>query len=251
MEYKKLLLIIGILAGLSSCASLNPGSKSRAVPDMQVNLKVTSLHAKQVQEQGVIGAGEGDELTLVYAINAYDANGSLLSVNNGFWGTRTINQNALILAEEFDRISVHIPRDGKVIAAFALLEVDDYKGERKIAKVKNYTRSERYPKLLASTSFAEDQNRTPLELIANSLKIAGYKYFESRHMNLSINDELGSTKRVMEASDLSRIAGGGTSGKQTFEIDGTQVNEKYLYVLKYDLDASRTGNTDVNANTDR
>jgi hypothetical protein len=55
----------------------------------------------------------------------------------------------------------------------------------------------------------------------------------------------------MEASDLSKIAGGSASGKQTFEMDGTQVNEKYLYVLKYDLDASRTGNTDVNANTNR
>jgi hypothetical protein len=252
MEYKKLFLMMGLLVGLNACSVLNGGgSRNRPVPDMRIDLKVNSLHAKQVQEQGVIGAGEGDELTLVYTLNAYDASGKLLSVNNGFWGTRTIQQNALILADEFDRISVHVPRDGKVIAAFALLEIDDYKGERKIAKVKNFTRSERYPKYLAVSSFESDQGQTPLELVARSLKIAGYKYFESRHMNLSINDDLGNTKKVFDAADLARITSGSDTGRETFEMDGTQINEKYLYVLKYDLNAVRSGGTEVNANTNR
>ncbi len=251
MGYKQLLLMMALLAGLNSCAVFNGGNRNRPVPDTRIDLKVNSLHAKQVQEQGVIGAGEGDELTLVYTLNAYDASGSLLSVNNGFWGTRTIQQNALILADEFARISVHVPRDGKVIAAFALLEIDDYKGERKIAKVKNFTKSERYPKYLAASSFSEDQSRTPLELIAKSLKIAGYKYFESRHMKLSINDDLGNTKQVFEAADLARITSGSDTGRETFEMDGTQINEKYLYVLKYDLNAVRSGGSEVNANTNR
>ena len=251
MYYKKIFLMMALLVGLNACAVLNSGNRNRTVPDMRIDLKVNSLHAKQVQEQGVIGAGEGDEVTLVYTLNAYDAKGSLLSVNNGFWGTRTINQNALILADEFDRISVHVPRDGKVIAAFALLEIDDYKGERKIAKVKNYTRSERYPKYLAVSNFDEDQTRTPLELVAKSLKIAGYKYFESRHMNLSINDDLGSTKKVLDAAELARITSGSDTGRETYEMDGTQINEKYLYVLKYDLNAVRSSGSEVNANTNR
>ncbi len=251
MEYKKLFLIAALLVGLNGCSVLNSGSRNRAVPDMRIDLKINSLHAKQVQEQGVIGAGEGDELTLVYTLNAYDAGGNLLSVNNGFWGTRTINQNALVLADEFDRIKVHVPRDGRVIAAFALLEIDDYKGERKIAKVKNFTKMERYPKYLAVSSFNEDQGRTPLELIARSLKIAGYKYFESRHMNLSINDDMGSTKKVLDSDDLAQLTSGGSTGRETYEMDGTQINEKFLYVLKYDLNATRTGSTEVNANTNR
>jgi hypothetical protein len=251
MGYKQLFLMMVLLMGLNACAVFNGGSRNRPVPDMRIDLKINSLHAKQVQEQGVIGAGEGDELTLVYTLNAYDANGSLLSVNNGFWGTRTIQQNALILADEFDRISVHVPRDGKVIAAFALLEIDDYKGERKIAKVKNFTKSERYPKYLAASNFSEDQARTPLELVAKSLKIAGYKHFQSRHMKLSINDDLGNTKQVFEAADLARITSGSDTGRETFEMDGTQINEKYLYVLKYDLNAVRSGGSEVNANTNR
>jgi hypothetical protein len=251
MKYKKLFLMMVLLAGLSACSVLNSGSRKRPVPDMRIDLKINSLHAKQVQEQGVIGAGEGDEVTLVYTLNAYDADGNLLSVNNGFWGTRTINQNALILADEFDRISVHVPRDGKVIAAFALLEIDDYKGERKIAKVRNFTKSERYPKYLTGSSFNDDQGRTPLELVAKSLRIAGYKYFESRHMNLSINDDLGNTRKVLDTADLARLISGSSTGRETFEMDGTQINEKYLYVLKYDLNAVRSGGTEVNANTNR
>lgn len=253
MGYKQLFMMMALLVGLNSCAVFNGGggNRNRPVPDMRIDLKINSLHAKQVQEQGVIGAGEGDEVALVYTLNAYDASGKLLSVNNGFWGTRTIQQNALILADEFARISVHVPREGKVIAAFALLEIDDYKGERKIAKVKNFTKSERYPKYLEGSNFEDDQSRTPRELVSRSLKIAGYKYFESRHMNLSINDELGSTRKVLDAADLARITSGSDTGRETFEMDGTQINEKYLYLLKYDLNAARTGGSEVNANTNR
>lgn len=238
MSLKKLSILLLMATVVSSCASLNTG-QSRVVPDLRVDLKVNSLHAKDIQEKGMLGAGEGDELTLVYTINAYDAAGSLVAVNNGFWGTRTTPQSALILADEFDRVSVHIPKEGKVIAAFALLEIDDYKGERKIAKVKNYTKTERYPKFLGGGSFNEDQNRPAVELIDNSLKVAGYKYFKSRHMNLSINDELGSTKKVLDAADMNKILSGASAGKETYEMDGTQINEKYMYVLKYDLNVVR------------
>ncbi len=239
MNPKKLFVLLIIAAGASSCATLNTG-QSRFVPDLRVDLRVNSLHAKEIQEKGMLGAGEGDELTLVYTINAYDAAGGLVAVNNGFWGTRTTPQNALILADEFDKVSVHIPKEGKIIAAFALLEIDDYKGERKIAQVKNYTKTERYPKFLGASSFSDDQNKPALELIDNSLKVAGYKYFKSRHMNLSINDELGSTKKVLDGGDVNKILSSSGSGKETFEMDGTQINEKYLYVLKYDLNVARS-----------
>lgn len=233
-----LLIILGAFC-ISSCAALKTG-KNRVVPDLAVQLKVNSLHAKKIQEQGILGTQDGDEVALAYTINAYDQTGSLISVNNGFWGTRTIPQDALILAEEFDRLTVHIPMEGKVIAAFSLLEIDDYKGERKIAKVKSYTKSERYPKFLSISTFDEDQNLPPLELVAKSLKIAGYKNFKTRHMNLSINDDLGGTKQVFDSAELKKIMDKTRSGRETFEVDGTQINENYLYVLKYDLDISRT-----------
>lgn len=238
MNSKLLLFFVCIVYTISGCTSLKTG-KDRVVPEVRVQLKVNSLHAKKVQEQGLLGTDAGDEPSLVYTINAYDEKGSLLSVNNGFWGTRTIPQDALILAEEFTRLSVRIPAEGKIIAAFSLIEIDDYKGERKIAKIKSYTGSERYPKLLSISDFEEDRNLPPMDLIAKSLKIAGYKNFITKHMNLSINDDLGGTKQVLDTEDIKKIMSGTSSGRESFEMDGTQINENYLYVLKYDFDISR------------
>jgi hypothetical protein len=241
MSLKNLLVTLCILCSVSSCAVLNTG-KDRVVPDMRVQLKISSLHAKKIQEQGLLGTDAGDEPTLIYTINAYDEKGNLLSVNNGLWGTRTIPQDALILSEEFSNLAVHIPANGKVITAFSLIEIDDYKGERKIAKVKSFTKAERYPKFLSISSFEEDRNLPPIEFIAKSLKIAGYKNFVTKHMNLSINDELGGTVKVLDTEDVQKIQTGTKSGKETFEMDGSQINENYLYILKYGLSVSRNKN---------
>lgn len=238
MNSRILLFFLCILYSISSCTVLKTG-KDRVVPEVRVQLKIASLHAKKIQEQGLLGTDAGDEPSLIYTVNAYDEKGNLLSVNNGLWGTRTIPQDALILSEEFSRLSVRIPAEGKIIAAFSLIEIDDYKGERKIAKLKSYTGSERYPKLLSISDFEEDRNLPPIELIARSLKIAGYKNFITRHMNLSINDELGGTKQILNTEDIKKIIAGAKSGKESFEMDGGEINENYLYVLKYDLDISK------------
>lgn len=238
MIVKKLFLVLSISLFISSCAVLKTG-KERVVADQWVELKINSLHVKRTQEEGVLGTKEGDELALVYAINSYDENGKLLVVNNGYWGTRTIQQDALILSEEFNKIRVPVPKGGKAIATLTLIEVDDYKGERKMAKIRPYTKSQRYPKVLRITNFEDDRNLSPLDFVANSLKVAGYKYFKSKQMNLSINDDLGGKMHGYDAEDLNSIIAGKKSGKETLEISGRQVNENYLYVLKYDVDVSR------------
>lgn len=241
MQTKSIIYFLLITLNISACTSFKTG-KDRVVPDLQVQLKISSLHAKKIQEQGLLGTQDGDEPALLYSVYAYNQEGSLISVNNGFWGVRTISQDALILADEFEKIAVRIPEGGKIIAAFSLIEIDDYKGERRIAKVKNYTRSERYPKMLSISAFDEDRNLSPLELVAKSLKIAGYKKFVIKHMDVSINDDLGGTKQVFEAEDLQKINVDTkvSAGKETFEIDGSQINENYLYVLKYDIDVMST-----------
>jgi hypothetical protein len=226
-----------LLVGISSCAGLNRGG-NQVEPAMVVQLKVNSLQAKSVQEKGVLGSQDGDELTLVYALQAYDERGALVAVNTGYWGTRTIAEGSMIPAAEFDKISVRVPKDGKVLAALALLEIDDYKGERRIAQVKSRTRVERQPSFMQATSFNEDQHLAPLELITKALAVAGYRNFMSKHLTVSTNDDLGGTKKVMETTDLSRIMSGGRAGQETVELDGSQVNENYFYVLKYDLDVT-------------
>lgn len=229
--------ICGFLT-FSSCAALRSGSSSPEAA-LEVSLKVNSLQAKEVQEKGMLGSQDGDELTLVYSLSAYDAKGTLISVNNGYWGTRTIAQGTLIKGEEFDPIRVRIPREGKVIASLSLLEIDDYKGERRIAQVKSRTKKERQPSYMRVTSFADDQNLSPLQLVSQSLAIAGYKNFTSKHLTLSTNDDLGGTKKVLEAPDLDRIQKQPRGPQETVELDGRQINEDYLYVLKYNLEVSQ------------
>jgi hypothetical protein len=224
---------------LGACSALKTGA-DRFVPDKRVQLAIHSLLAKSVQEQGEIGTVVGDELTLVYSLNGYDEKGNLVTVNNGFWGTRTIGQGTTIAAKEFDKISVHIPVGGKVIAALALLEVDDFKGERKMVKVKPYTRSERYPKALNLRVFDEDRNLPPLDLIDKSLNIAGYRSFKVKQLDFSTNDDLGSSIFVYDADDLGKRSNKAKTGTETLELNGRQVNESYVYVIQYDLDVRPT-----------
>jgi hypothetical protein len=235
MPVKNILPALFLLFILSACGVLKTGA-DRFVPDKRVQLEINSLLAKSVQEQGEIGIKVGDELTLVYSLNGYDEKGNLVSVNNGFWGTRTIGQGTTIAAREFDKISVHIPVGGKVIAALTLLEVDDFKGERKMVKVKPHTRSERFPNAVYLRKFDEDRNLPPLDLIDKSLDIAGYNNFKVKQMNFSTNDDLGGSLYVYDTDDINKLSSKAKTGTETLELSGQQVNESYLYVIKFDLD---------------
>jgi uncharacterized protein YxeA len=208
--------------------------------DATIQLTITSLHAKQVQEKGMLDADTGDELALVYTINAYDKQGQLTSVNNGLWGIRQTQQNALILSDQFNKLNIPAYTDGRILVAISLIEIDDFKGERKMAKVRDYTKGVRFPKLLRVSSFEEDKNLPPLEIINRSFRIAGYKHFKAKQMDVSTNDELGSTKQSFSATELNNILSGSKSVKETYEIDGANVNEGYLYVLKYSVQPGKS-----------
>ncbi len=178
-------------------------------------------------------------MALVYTIHAYDKEGQLTSVNNGLWGIRETQQDALILSDQFSKLDIPAYKEGRILVAFSLIEIDDYKGERKMAKVRNYTKSVRFPKLLSVSSFEDDQNLPPLELIAKSFKIAGYKHFKTKQMDVSTNDELGSTKQAFAGTEVNAILSGTQSVKETYQMDGSNVNEEYLYVLKYSVQPRR------------
>jgi hypothetical protein len=219
---------------LHGCAVFQT-KKHDATGDAFVQLTINSLHAKQVQEKGLLDSDTGDELALLYTINAYDKDGQLTSVNNGLWGIRQTKQNALILADQFDKIDIPAYRDGRILIAISLIEIDDFKGERKMAKVRDFTKGVRFPKLLRVSAFEEDKNLPPLEIIDKSFKIAGYKHFKTKQMDVSTNDELGSTKQAFNATELNSILNGAKSVKETYEIDGANVNEEYVYIVKYSI----------------
>jgi uncharacterized protein YxeA len=225
---------------LNGCAAFQT-KKHDTVGDATVQLQINSLHAKQVQEKGVLDTDAGDELALVYTINAYDKQGQLTSVNNGIWGVRQTQKDALILTDQFSKLSIPAYTDGRVLVAISLVEIDDFKGERKMAKVRDHTKSVRFPKLLRVTSFEEDRNLPALEIIDRSFKIAGYKHFRTKQLNVSTNDELGSTKQGFDASELNSLLNGTKSVKETYEMDGANVNEDYVYVLKYSVQPTRGG----------
>lgn len=216
---------------LASCAGVKPARSNE--PDYKVRLNIQSLHARQIQETGKIDTDNGDEPVLVYALMAYDGRGRLQSVNNGFWGNQTVKQDQLVLSDQFDTLNIPVPRDGNVILAMALLEIDDYRGERKIAPVQEFTQSVRYPNLLKGSRFSKDVNERALELIAQSLKVAGYKNFRFKQMDLSANDLLGSEKRPVKSSELATLLN--QADTKTVDVDGSRVNEAYSYRIKYRL----------------
>jgi uncharacterized protein YqfB (UPF0267 family) len=219
---------------LNGCAVFQT-KKQDTIGDGIVQMSISSLHAKQIQEKGLLGSDAGDELALVYSINAYDKQGQLTSVSNGLWGIRQTQQDALILADQFDKIQIPAYTDGSILVAMSLIEIDDFKGERKMAKVRDHTKSVRFPKMLSVSSFEDDRNLSPLDIINRSFKIAGYKNFKAKQMNISTNDELGSTKQAFSAAELNSILSGSKTVRETYEIDGANVNEGYLYVLKYSV----------------
>jgi hypothetical protein len=230
--YAAMILLSAVL--LNGCAAFQT-RKLDTTGDATVQLNINSLHAKQVQEKGVLDSDAGDELALVYTINAYDKQGQLTSVNNGFWGVRQTQKDALMLTDQFDKLDIPVYRDGRILVAISLVEIDDFKGERKMAKVRDHTKAVRFPKLLRVSSFEEDKNLPPLDIIERSLRIAGYKHFRTKQVNVSTNDELGSTRQAFDAAELNNIISGTKSVKETYEIDGANVNEEYLYVLKYGI----------------
>lgn len=239
MNIKTLLLILAVVFSTASCITVTSPGREKVVPAMDVQLKVTSLNIKSIQEQGVLGVEDGDEISMVYAINAYDASGELFTVNTGFWGTRTHKEGAVIAAEEFDKIKVGVPKDGSVIVAFSLIEIDDYRGERRIIAVKKHTKKEKTPKRSDRSTFDKDKELMPTELVERSLDIAGYRNFAGKHLTLSSNDYLGGTKLVLDASALDEIQSKKESGRQRHEIEGSQINESFQYELKYDIDVTR------------
>ncbi len=238
------LLTIFLLVA-TSCTVFQGRGKAIA-KDLSVQLKINSLHAKQIQESGVLGTTDGDEIAFVYTINAYDGSGNLIAVNNGLWGIREVKQDVLLMSDQFDALNIFIPADGSILLAFAVIEIDDFKGERKMARVRDHTKSVRYPKLLRVSSFEEDVNRTPIDLIDNSLRIAGYKRFKFKQLNVSLNDNLGHNKQAFTNTEINQILGSSKPERQTFEFDGSQLNEQYLYVLKYSLDVNRSGSKNAN-----
>jgi hypothetical protein len=235
-----LFLLVFFLLGATSCTVFQGGGKS-IVKDLNVQLKINSLHAKQIQESGVLGSADGDEIALLYSVNAYDGSGKLIAVNNGLWGIREIKQDVLLMSDQFDALNVFLPMDGSILVSYILIEIDDYKGERKMAKIRDHTKSIRYPKLLKITNFDEDMNRTPIDLIDNSLAIAGYKRFKFTQMDFSLNDNLGSNKQAYSNAEIQKNLNNPKADRETFEFDGSQVNEKYQYVLKFGLDVKRNG----------
>ncbi len=239
INFKNLSICLLLALGVSGCATVSRSGQDEVTPAYNASLKINSLHIKQVQEQGVLGVDAGDELTLVYSINAYDANGRLYAINNGFWGTRTHQQGAVIAAEEFDRIRVPVPEGGRVLAAFAMIEIDDYRGERSIIAAKKHTNAVRYPKASQRTTWEKDQALMPADLVSQSLAIAGYRNFATRHINVSSNDFVGGTRKELSHEELGRLLARSAPAKESYQMDGSQVNESYLYELNYGLEVAR------------
>lgn len=59
-------------------------------------------------------------------------------------------------------------------------------------------------------------------------------------MDVSTNDDLGGTKQAFDAAELNNIINGSKAIKETYEIDGANVNEPYLYIVKYGVQLKKS-----------
>jgi hypothetical protein len=96
-----------------------------------------------------------------------------------------------------------------------------------------------YPKPAQRTTLDKDRALMPADLVSQSLAMAGYRNFATRHITMSTNDFVGGTSKEADREELNRILAKAAAAKESYQMDGTQVNESYVYELNYALEVSR------------
>ena len=91
-------------------------------PDIETTLQITALKANDLEESL---AGQ-DEVILAYSLTTIDAENRTTEAVNGTWGVQQIRKGAVFGTKEFKPICLKIPKNGKIVAAVVLIEVDDY-----------------------------------------------------------------------------------------------------------------------------
>ncbi|GHB62828.1 hypothetical protein GCM10007390_15830 [Persicitalea jodogahamensis] len=112
-----------------------------------------------------------DELMMAYSLTSFDAAGKAVAVSYGSWGIVEAKTGQVFPEKDFQFIQIPLPRNGKIVATLALVEVDDYaQAQKTLATIRKYHDFIKVPAALAELA---DVALTPLKYLSLGLTAAG------------------------------------------------------------------------------
>ncbi|WP_373511418.1 hypothetical protein, partial [Persicitalea sp.] len=153
--------------------------------------------------------------------------GKAVAVSNGSWGIVEAKTGQAFPERDFAPIQIPIPKNGKVVATLALIEVDDYaKAQKTLASIRKYQDFIKIPAALAELA---DVALTPLKYLSLGLSAAGVGFQLADR--LDDDDILGQNSTVL--SYQKALTNPLVKVPLTFKA--THLKSNFHYELTYDL----------------
>ncbi len=190
---------------------------------MLTSMQITSLQAVDLEETLTLR----DELMMAYSLTSFDATGNAVAVSNGSWGIVEAKTGQVFPEKDFQSIHIPLPKNGKVVATLALVEVDDYaKAQKTLTTIRKYHDFIKIPAALAELA---DVALTPLKYLSLGLSVAGAGFQLADR--LDADDILG-----LNSTELSyQKALTNPALKVPLTFKDSHLKSSFHYELTYDL----------------
>ncbi len=168
-----------------------------------------------------------DELMMAYSLTSFDAAGKAVAVSNGSWGIVEAKTGQVFSEKDFQSIQLPLPKNGKIVATLALVEVDDYaKAQKTLATIRKYHDFIKIPAALAELA---DVALTPLKYLSLGLSAAGVGFQLADR--LDADDILGQNSTEL----LYQKAVANPSLKVPLTFKDSHLKSSFHYELFYEL----------------
>lgn len=171
-----------------------------------------------------------DELMLLYSLTSYDAKNQPAGVVNGAWGVVPIKKDQQIeLTSQAKPIQLALPKNGRVVAALVLIEVDDYtRAQETLTRVQKIHNMISVPAGLLLTA---TEVLTPLKYVTAGLLAAGVGLRVVDQFDT--DDLLGQSSTVLKEADVRK------ANRQSWQVPATftgqHLRDSFAYELVYDV----------------
>lgn len=198
-------------------------------PSLTVELIPRSLMAENLEET----LSRRDEVMMAYSLTSYDAQKKAVGVVNGGWGVMKVKKGQLLNLQMDENgpakpIQLTMPKNGKIVVALVLIEVDDYNQARqtlaKIQKIHNVV-SVPVGLLLTATDVL-----TPLKYVSAGLVASGIGL--QLLDKLDADDVLGQTSVELHDAAIRQKKQRFVRVPATFS--GRNMRDAFAYQLTYD-----------------
>ena len=187
------------------------------------SMQITSLQAVDLEET----LTRGDELMIAFSLTSFNAAGKAVAVSNGSWGIVEAKTGQVFPGKDFMPIQIPLPKNGRVVATLALVEVDDYaQAQKTLAAIRKYHDFIKIPAALAELA---DVALTPLKYLSLGLSVAGVGFQLADR--LDADDILG-----LNSTELSyQKALANPTLKVPLTFKDSHLKSSYHYELTYNL----------------